>query len=261
MSMTLYHGEPNGPSLTVLAALHEKGLQIECVGIDLAAGERHQRDELRALAVDMSVEGEGPVLVVDGEPMADSVFIGCYLDEIAGEATLVPGGAYQRWQVMTWCRYVIERIAPAAAYLGTHRHLMPSLEARSQSDFDTLCSQIASDDVRERWQQTRHGDFDADKAKECEGKLQQLVEKMEAALSEDANQWLLGAFSLADLETYAWLNGIDSLVPDLFSAAPNARQWMQRMAERPSVVAARSKATVAHPETVWAPGPEINRWG
>ena len=27
MSMTVYHGEPNGPSLTVLAALFEKNLR------------------------------------------------------------------------------------------------------------------------------------------------------------------------------------------------------------------------------------------
>ena len=33
----LYHGEPNGPSLSVLAALEESGLDIECRPIDLLA--------------------------------------------------------------------------------------------------------------------------------------------------------------------------------------------------------------------------------
>ena len=41
MSMTVYHGEPNGPSLTVLAALFETGLAAALVHIDLAKGERH----------------------------------------------------------------------------------------------------------------------------------------------------------------------------------------------------------------------------
>ena len=41
MSAILYHGEPNGASLTVLAALAESGLAIECRPIDLLAGERH----------------------------------------------------------------------------------------------------------------------------------------------------------------------------------------------------------------------------
>src|SRR3954447_23275574 len=74
MSLTLYHGEPNGPSLTVLAALYESGLDAELVPIDLAKGERHTKAE-RDREVEMSIEGEGPVLVADGEPMADSVFL------------------------------------------------------------------------------------------------------------------------------------------------------------------------------------------
>ena len=41
MSMTLYHGEPNGPSFTVLAALFEKGVHADLVRIDLAEGARH----------------------------------------------------------------------------------------------------------------------------------------------------------------------------------------------------------------------------
>ena len=47
MSLTLYHGEPNGPSLTVLAALYESGLDADLVPIDLAKGER-MRMELEA---------------------------------------------------------------------------------------------------------------------------------------------------------------------------------------------------------------------
>jgi GSH-dependent disulfide-bond oxidoreductase len=39
--MILYHGEPNGPSLAVLAALFETGLEVELRHIDLLAGERH----------------------------------------------------------------------------------------------------------------------------------------------------------------------------------------------------------------------------
>ena len=41
MRMTLYHGEPNGPSLTVLATLFAKQVPAELVRIDLTRGERH----------------------------------------------------------------------------------------------------------------------------------------------------------------------------------------------------------------------------
>jgi hypothetical protein len=36
---------------------------------------------------------------------------------------------------------------------------------------------------------------------------------------------------------------------------------MDRVKARPAVAAALAKATVADPASVWAPGPEINRWG
>ena len=58
MSMTVYHGEPNGPSLTVLAALFETGLDAALVHIDLAKGQRHdlvfaQQPEVRTAFVEL----------------------------------------------------------------------------------------------------------------------------------------------------------------------------------------------------------------
>ena len=71
MSMTLYHGAPNGPSLTVLAALFEAGLEAELVPIGLEEGARHGLACAARPEVAMSIEGEGPVLVADGEGMSD----------------------------------------------------------------------------------------------------------------------------------------------------------------------------------------------
>ena len=93
MSLKLYHGEPNGPSLTVLAALYESGLDAELVPIDLARGERHG-DAERDREVEMSIEGEGPVLVADGEPMADSVFLAQYLGGFLSVGLGADGAAY-----------------------------------------------------------------------------------------------------------------------------------------------------------------------
>lgn len=63
----LYHGEPNGASLTVLAALAESGLSIRCERIDLLAGARHSLTGIAdPLALDLGIEGEGPVLVAGG---------------------------------------------------------------------------------------------------------------------------------------------------------------------------------------------------
>jgi GSH-dependent disulfide-bond oxidoreductase len=259
MSMTLYHGEPNGPSFTVLAALFEKGLTAELVALDLAVGERHGPKCPRNVEVDMSIEGEGPVLAVDGEAMADSVFIACYLDDIGSGTALRPKDPYARWQVMMWCRQMIERLAPAAAFIGTKATLAPALAVIGTAAFVVLTSRIASEDLKQRWQACRDGNFPDDQRVDSEAKVKQAAEKCELQLIN--RDWLMKDFSLADLETYAWLAGMPVLVPDAFANAKATLAWMERVRARPAVQKALACATVADPRNVWAIGPEINRWG
>lgn len=232
MSMTLYYGEPNGPSLTVLAALFEKGLQAKMVYIDLAAGERQKLPCAQQAEVAMSVEGVGPVLLVNGEGMTDSVFIACYLDDIGSEGVLRPVEPFARWQCMAWCRQLTERTAPAAAYLGCRAY--PPKDGPAIIDTDG-------------------------KRTDCETKITQAVAKVEAQL--EGRQWLMGAYSIADLESYAWLAGMVDLVPTAFAGAPRTLEWIRRIKGRPAVAKALSLAHAVDPVRCWAPGPEINRWG
>ncbi len=251
MSMILYHGEPNGPSFTVLAALFEKGLQADLVRIDLAAGARHGLSCAQQPEVAMSVEGEGPVLVVDGEGLTDSVFIACYLDDVGDGAPLRPTDPHGRWETMAWCRQIIERIAPAAAFIGCRAH-PPQANP-------PMLAKIGSDDLRLRWQEIGAGVFADDKLADSRGKIAFAVEKIEAKL--DGRDWLMGEFTIADLESYAWLASMADLVPEAFAGKVRTAAWMKRLKGRPAVARALSLATVADPTCSWAPGPEINRWG
>lgn len=251
MSMTLHHGEPNGPSFTVLAALFEKGLEADLIHIDLASGARHGLDCARQPEVAMSVEGEGPVLVVDGEGMTDSVFIARYFDDIGTGPLLCPTDPYARWETMMWCRQTIERTAPAAAFLGCLAY-PPSAEA-------AMLEKIGSADLRERWDAVGAGTFPDDKRADSEAKIGQAADKVEARLAD--RDWLMGAFSVADLETYAWLAGMVDLLPAAFADKPRLAAWMDRIRQRPAVARALSLARTEDPRRSWAPGPEINRWG
>lgn len=249
MTSILFHGEPNGPSLTVLAAAFEKRVDLTLERIDLAAGQRHTGPVPHAMEVDQSIEGEGPVLVVDGTPMADSVFLACYLDDVGAGAALRPSDPFARWQMMAWCRYVIERIAPAAAYLG--------LKAAPPT---AVPAGIVSIDLADRWRDAVEGRFDQGKLDDCRGKIAQGVDKVEAQLA-DGRAWIMDDFGIADLESYAWLAGMPRLVPEAFASRPRTSAWLDRVKARPSVARALSLATNSAPEAVWAPGPEINRWG
>jgi len=251
MSTTLYHGEPNGPSLTVLATLFAKQVQAELRYIDLARGERHGLDCAREPLVALSIEGEGPVLVADGEAMADSVFIACYLDDVGQGAPLRPTDAYARWETMKWCRQMIERTAPAAAYLGCRAH-PPSADG-------ALLEKMGSADLRARWEQIGAGEFSAEQLSDSRNKIHQSAERIEARLAD--REWLMGTYSLADLESYAWLAGMVPLVPEAFAERPRTTAWLERVRQSPAVAQALSLARSADPAASWSVGPEINRWG
>ena len=257
----LYHGQPNGPSLSVLAALAESGLDIECRPIDLRAGERHTLPGVTdSVALDMAVEGEGPVLLDDGEAMSEAVFLAQYFDEAAGGCGLQPSDPYARWQMLMWCRQATERLAPAVAYIGNLAHSQARLAELPPARFEALLASIASEDLRARWQELRDGAVDAAKVADSRAKVAQFAERVETQLA-DGREWLMGAFSIADLETYAWLRPMRELEADALAGRDRCRAWMERVEARPSVQAALARATTDRPEHAFAPGPEINRWG
>ncbi|MDT0509124.1 glutathione binding-like protein [Novosphingobium sp. MMS21-SN21R] len=261
MSAILYHGQPNGASLTVLAALEESGLVLECRPIDLLAGERHSLPGVtEAIALDLGVEGEGPVLVIDGEAMTESVFLAQYFDEAAGGAGLQPSDAYAHWEMMMWCRQITERLSPAAALLGNLASSQVAISAIPADAFADLTTRIVSDDLRERWQALHDDTIDAAQVADSEAKVSATIERCETKLA-DGRDWLMGTFSIADLVTFSWLAGMRLLRADFFAEAGRTAAWLDRVAARPSVAAALARATVSEPLRAWVPGPEINRWG
>ncbi len=261
----LYHGEPNGPSLSVLAALFESGLAIERRHIDLLRGDRHALDAADTVALDFAVEGEGPVLVIGGEAMSEAVFLTQYFDEQGGSSAgagcgLQPSEPYARWQTRMWCRQATERLSPAVAYLGNLAHSQRLLADMSAANFDRLLATIESEDLRQRWQELRDGKVDAEKVADSKAKVAHFVERVEKQLA-DGRDWLMGQFSIADLETYAWLRPMCELEARAFEDKPRCAAWMARLEARESVQAALACATTDEPTHAFAPGPEINRWG
>jgi len=249
----LYHGEPNGPSLAVLAVLAETGLAIETRRIDLLAGERHTIPGIaEPLARDMGVEGEGPVLVCEGEAMTESVFIAQFLDETAA-AGLQPADPHAHWQMLMWCRRVTERCAPAAAFLGCRAHSAGKLGADA-------AAHIASEDLRARWDAVQRGDFPEAQVEDSLRHVTAAVAMVEDQLA-DGREWLMGPLTIADFETFGWLTGMQSVVAEAFAGKPRTAAWLARVAGRASVRRALGLASGPHPEHSWAPGPEINRWG
>ena len=258
----LYHGGLNGPSLAVLAALEASGLEIERRHIRLIYGERHTLPGLESsIALDFAVEGEGPVLVIDGEAMSESVFLAQYIDEAAGGCGLQPDDAFTRWQMRMWCRQVTERLAPASAYLGnlawSQKQKFGGMTPEERAD---MLAPIRSVDLRERWQELLDGVVDDAKVADSRAKVAQFAARIDDQLA-DGREWLIGEFSIADLETFAWLWPMRCLEHDAFQGRTRCTEWLDRVYARPCVAAVIDRADDGDPITIFAPGPEINRWG
>src|SRR5207237_8040983 len=81
-----------------------------------------------------------------------------------------------------------------------------------------LLERSGSVDLRARWQQIAAGKCSADHLTDSRTKIHQATEKVEARL--DGRQWLMGRFSIADIETYAWLAGMVRVVTAGVDAKP-----------------------------------------
>ena len=122
-----------------------------------------------------------------------------------------------------------------------------------------MLGRIGSVDLRARWDEIAAGRFSDEQLTDSRTKIQQAVDKIEARV--EGRQWLLGEFSIADIESFAWLAGMPTLVPAAFAGRPRTSAWLERLRKRAAVARALSLATAGDPAKCWAPGPEINRWG
>ena len=120
-------------------------------------------------------------------------------------------------------------------------------------------AKIGSADLRARWEEIVAGRFAEDKLADSNAKISQAAHRLETQL--EGRDWLMGEFTIADLESYAWLAGMVALVPAAFEGASRTLAWLERVRARSAVARALSLASSGDPLKCWAPGPEINRWG
>lgn len=114
MAITFYYN-PMSSASRVHLSLDELGLSYEKVLIDLQA--KHQKKpEFLAL----NPNGKVPTIVIDGQPMFESIAIQIYLGERFGvERDLWPAlGSREHMQALTWlCWHQVSLAGPLFAYL------------------------------------------------------------------------------------------------------------------------------------------------
>jgi glutathione S-transferase len=246
--MILYHGEPNLFALTALIGLEEAGLAYDSRPMAQVPLEHAVSGYPAETAHRINIEREGPVLVDGAVMVTGSFFLLEYLAESYPKAGLLPADPRAQYRALAIGQTVANMVAPFVVALGLARYPVP-LTHHDLADLQP-CEQ------RGAWSAA----MQPSDASDCSDRLRPTLERLEGLLGEGGD-WFLGAYSIVDIDVFATIRNLPDLTPGLLDATPRLIGLIDRTNARPATRVALGKATVAHPERVFTPGPEISRWG
>lgn len=227
----LHHGGPNGASLRLLIMLEELGIDYVAAPVNLTIMEHWARPH-RALAADGAV----PVLV-DGERiLADSAIALLYLAEAHPETGMLSSDAFDRYRTQASIDTLDAALLDSIDLIGWHR-------ATSTAERQAYLRALA--DIPERvpaagWSAV-WSDAEADLVARATDKARDGLAAIEAALS--AAPWLSGeAYGAADISAFALVRTAPDLMPADLPRHPRLTDWLARIAGRPAVQRALTRA-------------------
>jgi glutathione S-transferase len=246
--ITLYHAEPNLYSLKPLIALEEKGVAYERKPIGQVPLERAVPGYPAQMEHRINIEREGPVLINGGTMVTGSFFLLEYIAEKEGGVPLLPDDALGRYEVQGIGQTVANLIAPFVSALAVARYPVPALEDGAE---------IEPIERRESWAAASCGGTGEGLA----DRLRPTLAKLEARLA--ASDWLVGSYSIADIDAFAMIRNLPDLAPGQIDGAdtPRLADFVARMEKRPAVQRALAMGWGRDAARTFLPGPEISRWG
>ena len=260
--LELYHGEPNMYSLKPLIVLKEKNIPFVSHYVDPLQDATYENKFLPSEEVEMNMEGEGPILVHDGQVMTDSFFMSVYLDDVFPAPVLRPVGAAAHWRILAGVAAFGQLLGPAVSTLGTFRYLAPVLRARGTKTIADILAARSFQERREGWSALLAAEDPVELIEDSRRKVGLGISKTEAILEKSS--WLAGdTYSLYDIDVFSMTHCLTGLAPDLLNetTAPRMMNWLARIRARPSVQAALAMSRSGKPEQAFLPGPEHSRWG
>jgi glutathione S-transferase/GST-like protein len=256
MALDLHHWEPTANSGELLIALNEKGIAFTSRYVDVLEFEQHAP---RFLA--LNPRGEVPVLVHDGDVLTETTLILEYLDAAFPGVALVPELPAERYRMRVWTKLANDSFVPALTMLGWHLRMARRLRDQDRSSILAGFARLPLD-RQAVWRTALDDAYTEDQLTRARQFLEVAARRIEETLT--AGEWLAGAsYSLADIAIFPLVHALQSLLPELaaLESRPRSAQWLRRMQQRPAVRSALAMGRSAHPEEMFAPGPELARWG
>jgi glutathione S-transferase len=247
--LELYHAEPVANSMKVLICLKEKQIDFVSHYVNLLLFEQHDPE-----FVAINPNGQVPVLVHDGNIITESTVINEYLEDVFPQIPLRPADPVWRARMRIWSKFVDEYFCPALSMIGWHVMVRRIAQSLDEDQLNEVLSKIPLKEQRDKWATVAGESFTEEQLSDSRRKLKVSIGKMEEILNDA--EWLAGPdYSLADLNSYSMVAGVERLHPEILSKenAPRSWDWLQRMECRPGVQAAKAMPNKV-PETLRAIG-------
>ncbi len=235
----LLYDQPGSPcSRRVKITLVEKGLTWRTQLIDLS---RLEQRSPRFLAVNPN--GLVPALAHGNRVLWESNVITEYLDRVFPERPLYPLAASERLAVKRWQGAELT-MAKVFRPLMYQRLMGPLVQAsRTHAEAMAVARRSTDDPADLAWEDRvwRVAVLDANEREAAQSELLAFADTVEHAL--ESGPWLVGGrFSQAEISIYPRLSMYELIGVDLpASRFPRTRDWLARMADRPSFLETRSQ--------------------
>jgi glutathione S-transferase len=193
MILTLYNFPQSTCSQKVRLSLWEKGLEFEDRIVD-----HKTREHLKPAYLALNPNGVVPTLVHDGAVIIDSSVICEYLDEVFPETSLSMSDPVGRAHMRKWLRYFEEVPTPAIRVPSFNQYLVKRYAAMTDDEYDRMAEDHP---IRKHfYRRLGKSNFSDAETDEALDRLQQTVDRVEAALSADDRPWLMGdRLTIADI--------------------------------------------------------------
>jgi glutathione S-transferase len=248
--LEVHHWDPSGDSAAVLICLKEKGVAFESRYVDVLQCEQFSPSHLK-----LAPYGALPVLVHDGQVLAEPRLLNEYLVEAFPGPRLAPADAMGWYDVQAWSRFVDANLIGAVDLIGWNRVMLPAMSAGQRDDFERLRAEKAVEEPKAGWAAVvRDAESMENRIDNATGKVREAIERIEKILAK--SQWLVGdSFSIADIGVFAQAMTLPRLLPDIVNAqaTPRLLEWLARIGERPAVREALAMRRCTLAEDVYMP--------
>lgn len=227
--LRLYNFAHSTCSQKVRLVLWEKDLAFEDRIVD-----HKTREHLTEWYLKLNPNGVVPTLEHDGAIIIDSSVIMEYLDEVFPATPMVPRDPLGRAQLRKWLRYMEEVPTAAIRVPSFNRYIVRRYDGMSQADYDRMA---ASHPMRKHfYMRLGKSRFSSAETAESIDRLQQAVDRVDAALAAHGKPWIMGdALTIADACLMPTIDRMNDLgLAHAWDARPHLAAWYARYQARPA---------------------------